>query len=118
MCSAAAPKGHFVENGVARKCQKGTFASDFNDNSYCSKCKPGLTTPSEGADSEGSCSNAVRGMFINALTGEAEPCPLDTYSDVESNDTSCKPCPFGLKTEFTQSEGVAMCLAPPGWELR
>jgi hypothetical protein len=96
---------------------QGTFASDFNDQPFCSKCPQGLTTKDEGSADAGACSYAQRGMYVSS-TGEAVACPLDTYSDTERNDTACIPCPFGLKTESTGSEGVAMCLAPPGWELR
>jgi hypothetical protein len=96
---------------------QGTFASDYNDQPFCTKCPKGMTTKDEGSGDSGACSYAQRGMYVSS-TGEGVACPLDTYSDSERNDTSCIVCPFGLKTESTGSEGVAMCLAPPGWELR
>ncbi|WIA42282.1 hypothetical protein OEZ86_008296 [Tetradesmus obliquus] len=112
-----APKGHFTYNGIAKKCQKGTYSSDFNDQSFCTKCPKGMTTTDEGSIDAMACSYAQRGMFVST-NGEGVECPVDTYNDAERMDTSCIVCPFGLKTETTGSEGVAMCLAPPGWELR
>eukprot|EP00882_Tetradesmus_deserticola_P003863 GHRQ01004087.1.p1 GENE.GHRQ01004087.1~~GHRQ01004087.1.p1 ORF type:complete len:520 (+),score=107.65 GHRQ01004087.1:1239-2798(+) len=76
-----------------------------------------MTTEGEGSTSLSACSYALRGMYVSA-GGEGVACPLDTYSDSELNSTACTPCPFGLKTESTGTQGVALCLAPPGWELR
>ncbi|KAF6264075.1 hypothetical protein COO60DRAFT_270687 [Scenedesmus sp. NREL 46B-D3] len=112
-----APAGYYTENGMAKKCQRGTFAADYNNQPFCTNCPPGMTTPDEGSTDSTACSHAQRGMFVSE-DGEGVACPLDTYSDLELANTECTPCPFGLKTENVGSEGVAMCLAPPGWELR
>lgn len=96
---------------------QGTFAADYNNQPFCTNCPPGMTTPDEGSTDSTACSHAQRGMFVSE-DGEGVACPLDTYSDLELANTECTPCPFGLKTENVGSEGVAMCLAPPGWELR
>lgn len=42
----------------------------------------------------------------------------NTYSDEETDSTTCKPCPNGWRTQNEGSEGIDSCVAPPGFELQ
>jgi len=101
---------------VGKKCQKGTYTTDFNSAAFCTACTDGVTTSTEGSTLASACSFAIKGFYMINAT-HAEPCPLHTYNDVElASGQECTPCPFGWKTRDTGADGLALCLAPPGWE--
>lgn len=115
-----APAGSYMDKGVGKLCQKGTYSTELNNNPYCIPCPTGITTAGEGSNSSDACSLAIQGYhldFSDPLNTEAYPCPLDTYNDQEANITACTPCPNGWRTKDVGATGVAMCLAPPGFEL-
>jgi hypothetical protein len=115
---AEAPAGSKKDKGIGKLCKQGSFSTDLNSNATCEPCPDGVTTASEGSTSPEECSLAQKGYYINPdNANEALECPYDTYQDQESDVTSCTPCPNGLKTQDTAAIGVALCLAPPGFEL-
>jgi hypothetical protein len=115
---AEAPAGSRRDRGTGKLCKQGTFSIELNSNATCESCPEGVTTASEGSTSPEACSLAQKGYHINPDNpDEALECPHDTYQDQESNVTACTPCPNGWKTEDTAATGVALCLAPPGFEL-
>jgi hypothetical protein len=116
---AVAPAGSYLDNAVGKKCQKGTFSTDFNLNAACESCPDGITTAGDGSTSPAACALAEKGFYINrANTSEAVECPLDAFQDQEANVTACTPCPNGYKTQETGATGNASCSAPPGFELK
>eukprot|EP00775_Hariotina_reticulata_P008135 gene8135-8329_t len=122
MCQAGefnvvAPPGHYLSFGKAVKCQKGTYYPTYNNGSLCINCPDDLTTASEGSTSEDDCALVGRGMYLDPDDGQAKPCPLHTYQDQENADPACKQCPNGWLTQDIGTEGLADCLAPPGFEL-
>jgi hypothetical protein len=116
--SAEAPAGSKKDKGIGKLCKKGTFSTELNSNSTCEPCPEGVTTADEGSTSADDCGLAQKGFYINPdNAAEALACPLDTFQDEESNVTACTPCPNGWKTQETGASGLALCLAPPGYEL-
>lgn len=117
---AVAPAGSYMDRGIGKLCPKGTFNQNPNSNASCSACPPGITTAAaEGNRSPFDCKQAVQGYYmVDATT--AAPCPVDTYSDNSTLGVgdSCTPCPNGMKTTDPGATGKALCLAPPGYELR
>jgi hypothetical protein len=117
--SAVAPAGSYLDKGIGKLCQKGTYSTGLNSNTNCIPCPDGITTAAEGSTTADTCSLAVKGYYINpSNAAEAIKCPLDTYQDQEAAVTSCTACPNGWKTKETGASGVALCLAPPGFELK
>ncbi|KAF8057859.1 Slbp [Scenedesmus sp. PABB004] len=112
-----APAGSYVDKSVGKKCQKGTFSVALNSDAQCTKCPDGLTTAGEGSKLATDCTLAVRGWYKTSATTAAE-CPVNSYNDAEADITSCTPCPNGWKTKDTAATGAALCMAPPGWELK
>jgi hypothetical protein len=116
--NAEAPAGSKKDKGIGKLCKKGTYTTDINSNSTCEACPDGVTTAEEGSTSPDECTLAQKGYYINPDNAlEALECPADTYQDQESSTTSCTPCPYGWKTQDTAATGLALCLAPPGYEL-
>uniref|UniRef100_A0A383VTT6 Tyrosine-protein kinase ephrin type A/B receptor-like domain-containing protein n=1 Tax=Tetradesmus obliquus TaxID=3088 RepID=A0A383VTT6_TETOB len=114
-----APPGSYLDNSSGKKCQKGTFSTDFNLNSTCDACPDGITTIGDGSTSAAACSLAQKGFYINPdNAAEALECPLDTYQDQEAAVNACTPCRNGWRTQETGAIGDAACLAPPGFELK
>lgn len=111
-----APAGSYNDKGVGKKCQKGTYTTDFNSASFCTACPDFITTAAEGSTTAASCDRAVKGYYmLDATTASA--CPLNTYSDAETPvGQQCTPCPFDWHTKDTGADGPALCLAPPGYE--
>mgnify|MGYP001809915491 CR=1 FL=1 len=73
---------------------------------------------SEAVAAAAAAAAAAMGYYIDSANStNAIKCPLDTYQDQEANVTSCTACPNGWKTKETGATGVAVCLAPPGFEL-
>jgi hypothetical protein len=108
-----------VDKGIGKKCQKGTYSTDLNSDPTCQTCPPGITTAEEGSTTAEACSLAMKGFYINpSNTSEAIACPVNTYQGEEAAATSCTPCDHGWKTKDTGATGVALCLAPPGYELK
>ncbi|WIA42320.1 hypothetical protein OEZ86_008334 [Tetradesmus obliquus] len=113
-----APAGSYLDKGIGKLCQKGTYSTDLNANANCVPCPDGITTAAEGSTTAVACSLALKGYYIDSTNSTvAIKCPLDTYQDKEANVTSCTACPNGWKTKETGATGVAVCLAPPGFEL-
>jgi hypothetical protein len=120
-CSACAvaPAGSYLDKGIGKLCQKGTYSTGLNSITNCIPCPDGITTAAEGSTTADAYSLAVKGYYINpANSAEAIKCPLDTYQDQEAAVTSCTACPNGWKTKETGASGFALCLAPPGFELK
>jgi hypothetical protein len=116
---AVAPAGSYLDKGIGKLCQKGTYSTGLNSNTNCVPCPDGSTTAAEGSTTADACSLAVKGYYISPTNAaEAIKCPLDTYQDQEAAVTSCTACPNGWKTKETGATGVALCLAPPGFELK
>jgi hypothetical protein len=114
-----APAGSYLDKGIGKLCQKGTYSTGLNSNTNCIPCPDGITTAVEGSTTADACSLAVKGYYISPTNAaEAIKCPLDTYQDQEAAVTSCTACPNGWKTKETGASGVALCLAPPGFELK
>jgi hypothetical protein len=117
--SAEAPAGSYVDKVIGKLCQKGTYSTALNSDSTCQTCPPGITTASEGSTTAEACSLAMKGYYINpSNANEAIVCPVNTYQDQEAAVTSCTACPNGWKTKETGATGVALCLVPPGYELK
>jgi hypothetical protein len=117
--SAVAPAGSYLDKGIGKLCQKGTYSTGLNSNTNCIPCPDGITTAAEGSTTADTCSLALKGYYINpSNAAEAIKCPLDTFQDQEAAVTSCTDCPNGWKTKETGATGVALCLAPPGYELK
>ncbi|KAF8061892.1 Svep1 [Scenedesmus sp. PABB004] len=117
MSDCVAPPGSYYDRGMGRLCPRGTFSTNFTaGDASCTPCAPGVTTAAEGSNSSDACGLAARGFHMSG-PGVAAACPVDTYSDVESANTECTPCPSGLRTLDEASTGVALCLMPPGMEL-
>jgi hypothetical protein len=117
--AAEAPAGSYLDKGIGKLCQKGTYSTDLNDNPNCTPCPDGITTANEGSDSAADCTLALKGYYIDPTNStNAIKCPLDTYQDQEAAVTQCTACPNGWKTKETGATGVALCLAPPGYELK
>ena len=118
VAAAVAPAGSYLDKGIGKLCQKGTYSTDLNANANCVPCPDGITTAAEGSTTAAACSLALKGYYIDSANSTvAIKCPLDTYQDQEANVTSCTACPNGWKTKETGATGVAVCLAPPGFEL-
>jgi hypothetical protein len=116
--SAVAPAGSYLDKGIGKLCQKGTYSTGLNSNTNCIPCPDGITTAAEGSTTAAACSLAVKGYYINPTNNtEAIKCPLNTYQAEEAAVTSCTDCPNGWKSKETGATGVALCLAPPGFEL-
>lgn len=116
--NCVAPAGSYLNRGVGTACPKGTFTTDLNRALVCTPCPDGLTTASEGSSSPSACSLAMKGFSMNADGVSASPCPVNTFSDAENAATSCTPCPNAWRTRDVGATGPALCLAPPGYELR
>jgi hypothetical protein len=107
-----------MDKGIGKLCQKGTYSTALNNQPNCVPCPAGITTANEGSTAATDCSLALKGYYINpSNANEALPCPLNTYNDLEAAVTQCAACPNGWKTKETGATGVALCLAPPGYEL-
>jgi hypothetical protein len=118
LSSAEAPAGSYLDKGIGKVCQRGTYSTALNTNNNCVPCPDGITTVNEGSDSADLCALALKGYYINATDPtQAIKCPLNFYQDQEAAVTSCTECPNGWKTKETGATGVALCLAPPGFEL-
>jgi hypothetical protein len=108
-----------LDKGIGKLCQRGTYSIAVNTNNNCALCPDGITTANEGEKTADACSLALKGYYINATDPtQAIKCPLDTYQDKEIATDHCEPCPNGWKTKETGATGVALCLAPPGYELK
>jgi hypothetical protein len=117
--STVAPAGSYMDKGVGKVCQRGTYSTALNSATTCETCPPGITTADEGSTSADACNLAMKGFYINpSNASEAIACPLDHYQDQEATVTACTACPNGWKTKETGATGVALCLAPPGFELK
>uniref|UniRef100_A0A383V609 Tyrosine-protein kinase ephrin type A/B receptor-like domain-containing protein n=1 Tax=Tetradesmus obliquus TaxID=3088 RepID=A0A383V609_TETOB len=117
MAECKAPAGSYMDKGIGKLCQRGTYSTDLNTNANCVPCPTGITTELEGSTSAAACSLALKGNYINPLnSNEALACPRDTYQDQEIATTTCKACPNEWRTKETGATGVALCLAPPGWQ--
>ncbi|KAF6251142.1 hypothetical protein COO60DRAFT_1677280 [Scenedesmus sp. NREL 46B-D3] len=113
-----APAGSNLDKGIGKLCQRGTYSTDLSSNNNCVPCPEGITTANEGSTTAAACSLALKGYYIDPSNSTlAIQCPLDTYQDQEAAVTACTPCPFGWKTKETGATGLALCLAPPGFEL-
>ncbi len=113
-----APAGSYLDKGIGKLCQRGTYSTALNSASSCTPCPDGITTEAEGSDNSNLCILAAKGHYINpANASEALECDYNTYQDEEAAVTECKPCPHGWKTKEKGATGVALCLAPPGFEL-
>lgn len=88
-----APAGSYLDKGIGKLCQKGTYSIALNSDATCTPCPIGITTAGEGSDSAADCNLAMKGYFLN--NGAAELCPVDTYQDQEAAVSSCTPCPNG-----------------------
>ncbi|WIA08977.1 hypothetical protein OEZ85_008391 [Tetradesmus obliquus] len=114
-----APAGSYLDKGIGKICQRGTYSSALSADTTCQTCPPGITTANEGSTSAADCSLAMKGFYINpSNASEAIACPLHTYQDKEAVAGACTDCPNGWKTKETGATGVALCLAPPGYELK
>jgi hypothetical protein len=114
-----APAGSYLDKGIGKLCQRGTYSTDLNANNTCIPCPDGITTGQEGSTSADNCTLALKGYYIDSLNpAEAKSCPLDTYQDQEAAVTQCTPCDHGWRTKETGATGLALCLAPPGYELK
>jgi hypothetical protein len=110
-----APAGSYLDKGVGKKCPKGTYTDGLNTKAVCDACANGVTTAGEGSTSVAACDRAIKGYkYTGANT--ADKCDLHTYSDAENTAATCTPCPFGWKTQADGADGLALCLAPPGYE--
>lgn len=90
-----APPGSYNDKGVGKKCQKGTFTTDYNSAAFCTACPDGVTTTGEGTSLASECKLAIKGFYMVNETN-AEPCDYHTYNDVElAYPGTCQPCPFG-----------------------
>lgn len=122
MTDCVAPPGSYYDRGMGRLCQRGTYSANYTgaeDAGACEPCSTGVTTEFEGSNSSTACSLAKRGYFMfDVEAGLAQLCPVNTYKDTESSDASCTPCPTGLRTLDEGADGLALCLAPPGYELK
>jgi hypothetical protein len=108
-----------MDKGIGKLCQKGTYSTALNSNPNCTPCPDGITTANEGSTAATDCSLALKGYYIDANDAtKAVKCPLDTYQDQEAAVNNCTACPNGWKTKETGATGVALCLAPPGYELK
>lgn len=115
-----APAGSYVDKGIGKLCPKGTYSTGLNSAPACTACPTGITTDSEGRTSPGDCKFAMRGFYMVNATA-AEPCPVNTFNDDSSPLTAgqaCAACPNGWKTKLPGADGEALCLAPPGYELK
>jgi hypothetical protein len=113
-----APAGSYVDKGIGKVCQRGTYSTALNSDTNCQTCPDGITTADEGSTSAAACSLAMKGFYINpSNASDAIPCPLHTYQGEEAAVTACTPCPNGWKTKETGATGLALCMAPPGYEL-
>eukprot|EP00775_Hariotina_reticulata_P004056 gene4056-4303_t len=110
-----APAGSYVDRGIGKLCPKGTYIDALNNQTACTACADGVSTPGEGSTSVNACDRARPGYKYTG-PNTAEQCEVNTYSDAENPDNSCTPCPFGWLTRDEGSDGVPDCLAPPGWE--
>ncbi|WIA14315.1 hypothetical protein OEZ85_002847 [Tetradesmus obliquus] len=114
-----APAGSYMDKGIGKLCQKGTYSTALNTNANCIPCPDGITTAAEGSTAAAACSLALKGYYIDSINStNAIKCPLDTYQDQEAAVTSCTPCDHAWKTKETGATGPALCLAPPGFELK
>lgn len=108
-----------MDKGIGKICPKGTYSIALNNATSCTACPPGITTPTEGSTTADACSLAMRGYYLVDNT-TAALCPVNTYNDGETLTLgqSCTACPNGLRTKLEGSDGEALCLAPPGYELQ
>jgi hypothetical protein len=106
-----------MDKGIGKLCQRGTYSTDLNSNNTCIPCPDGITTANEGSSSADDCSLAIKGYYINASDPtQAIKCPVDYYQEQEAAVNSCTACPHGWRTKETGATGLALCLAPPGYE--
>ncbi|KAF6264065.1 hypothetical protein COO60DRAFT_1663488 [Scenedesmus sp. NREL 46B-D3] len=113
-----APAGSYLDKGIGKLCQRGTYSTALSSSNNCVPCPDGITTAGEGSTTAGACSLALKGYYIDPDNSTlAIECPLDTYQDQEAAVTSCTACPYGWRTKETGATGLALCLAPPGYEL-
>ena len=113
-----APAGSYLDKGIGKLCQRGTYSTALSSSNNCVPCPDGITTAGEGSTTAGACSLALKGYYIDPDNSTlAIECPLDTYQDEEAAVTACTACPYGWKTKETGATGLALCLAPPGYEL-
>lgn len=116
-CTAVAPAGSYMDKGIGKLCPKGTYSTDLNSLPACTACNLGVTTAAEGSTSPNQCILAKPGFYMINTTAAAL-CPVNTYNDGElASNTTCTPCPNEMKTKAEGADGVALCLAPPGYEL-
>jgi hypothetical protein len=77
-----APAGSYLDKGIGKLCQKGTYSTGLNSNTNCIPCPDSITTAAEGSTTADACSLAVKGYYISPNNAaEAIKCPLDTYQD-------------------------------------
>jgi hypothetical protein len=108
-----------MDKGIGKLCQKGTYSTELNSQPNCTPCPAGLTTATEGSTSAAACALALKGYYIDPTDAtKAIKCPLDTYQAEEAPVTACTPCENGWRTKETGATGPALCLAPPGYELK
>jgi hypothetical protein len=93
MCGAVARAGSYLDNSIGRLCPKGTYTNSLNSAGACTRCAPGVTTLAEGSSSEAACDRAIKGYKYTG-PNTAEKCEVNTYSNAETTNNACTPCPF------------------------
>ncbi|WIA42283.1 hypothetical protein OEZ86_008297 [Tetradesmus obliquus] len=80
-----APAGSYLDKGIGKLCQRGTYSTALNSASSCTPCPDGITTANEGSDNSNLCTLAAKGHYINpANASEALECDYHTYQDQEA----------------------------------
>lgn len=92
--SAVAPAGSYLDKGIGKLCQKGTYSVGLNSEPNCQTCPAGITTAAEGSKAPAACALAMKGYYLANATTSA-PCPADTFNDKEAAITECEKCPNG-----------------------